>query len=104
MLNISVCTLNVHGLRDSTKCKNVITWLNVFAFDFVLLQETHLRNSDFDNFKRRWNGQVFFSSAPSNHSSGVAIACSKRINCSFSQVREDNEGRFISVLGDIFIK
>ena len=98
MLTLSLCTVNVHGLRDQAKCSNVISWLKIMEFDFVFLQETYLHSSDFHNFKKMWNGPVFYSSAPSTHSSGVAIACSSKLPFSYSQLRSDNNGRVVSIL------
>ena len=98
MLHLSICTLNIHGLRDAVKCRSATSWLNILAFDFVLLQETYLGSTDFNTFKSMWNGPVFYSPAPSNHSSGVAIACSSKLNCTYSQIRSDNDGRVVSIL------
>ena len=88
----------MHGLRDSVKCKKVLSFLNIFAFDIVLLQETYLGSSDIKAFKSIWKGPVFYSVAFSNHSCGVIIAFSSKLPCTYSQVRFDNEGRYVSVL------
>ena len=97
-MSLSICSLNVHGLRDSVKCKKVLSFLNIFAFDIVLLQETYLGSSDIKAFKSIWKGPVFYSVAFSNHSCGVIIAFSSTLPCTYSQVRFDNEGRYVSVL------
>ena len=85
-------------MRDFVKCKKVLSFLNIFAFDIVLLQETYLGSSDFKVFKSIWKGPVFYSAAFSNHSCGVIIAFSSKLQCTYSQVRFDNEGRYVSVL------
>ena len=63
-----------------------------------MLQETYLLTSNIRFFKSLWGGQVFYSSAVSNHSCGVLIACNPTLNCNFSQFRFDQDGRFVSIL------
>ena len=98
MFNFSICTVNVNGLRDFIKRRNVIQWLKLFRFDIVLLQETYLKSADFVYCKSIWDGPVFYSPAASNHSCGVAIACSRSLPCTYTQIRHDSNGRCISVL------
>ena len=98
MASFKLCTLNVRGMKDHQKCHKIVNWLQVFAYDIVFLQETYLSTDDFEYFKDLWEGPVYLSAAPSSHSSGVAIAISKHLRVSVSQIRYDRSGRCISIL------
>ena len=99
MLRLTIATYNVNGLRDSTKCSKVIQWGKTFDVDIFLLQETFLHSpKDYDAFKSKWGGPVFFSPSLSHLSGGVAIAFNARHNWSISQVKRDSIGRCLSLL------
>ena len=99
MLNLSIATLNVCGLRDQVKRSRVIQWLKIFTFDIILLQELYLASdADFSFFKRLWDGPVYFSPSLTHHSGGVGIALNGQYQWKVSQIRRDNRGRCISIL------
>lgn len=58
-MHLSVCTLNVHGLRDRAKRRNFISWLGAFAFDIMLLKETYLTANDFARSGLNGGGSCF---------------------------------------------
>lgn len=96
--NVSILSINVRGLRDSVRRARITEWVKLLNVDIVLMQETYLRENDFDGFKNSWKGKVFFSPSYSVHSCGVLIAFSDKLNCTYSQIRHDDIGRCISVL------
>ena len=99
MLNLSIATYNVHGLRDKKKCAKITHWGKIFDFDILFLQETYLSSKEeFDYFKKEWDGPVFFSPSLSNHSGGVGIAFNGKRNWDLSKVKRDSIGRCLSVL------
>lgn len=94
-----LCTLNVNGLRDKVKCRQVAQYLKLFNYDIVFLQETHFRNEeDCFHFNKEWNGNFVFSPSPSPQSGGVGIAFSTSFKGKIDQIRKDLEGRYISAL------
>lgn len=97
----SICSLNVHGLRDKVKCNNVMGWLKISKFDVIFLQETYLNSLDFLHFTSVWNGPVFYSASASSHSCGVAIALSRSFSCKCTQLRNDSSGCCVSILCSI---
>lgn len=102
ILNLSIASFNVNGLRDSKKCSKITQWAKIFNFDIILLQELFLSSADdFQMFKRQWGGPVVFSPSRSNLLGGVAISFKNNLKCTTSQVRHDNNGRCISVLCDM---
>jgi len=65
-------------LNQILKKKKVMLCLRKHNIGISLLQETHLTDSEHQNIKKQWPGQVFFSSFTSQ-SSGVAILIDKNI-------------------------
>ena len=61
-----VCSLNVDGLADKNKTRNVVNLLKGTQVYVLFLQETHL--SDFNG----WSGEKF-SSPGTTRSAGAAI-------------------------------
>ena len=91
MLNLSIATYNVRGLRDKEKCDKVIHWGKIFQFDVLCLQETFISSKEeVDAFRKEWGGPVFFSPSLSpNHSGGVGIAFKGSLKCDKSQVKSN---------------
>ncbi|KAJ8018444.1 hypothetical protein HOLleu_43568 [Holothuria leucospilota] len=90
--------MNVNGLRDKTKCSRITQWCKIVNADIIFLQELFLSTpEDFSFFKKQWGGRVFYSPSLSNHSGGVAIIFSSRVDFKVSQVKHDNFGRCISL-------
>ena len=50
MNNISICTLNVNGLRGKLKRKSIFDGLKKKKFDIICLQETYIT----DDVKDAW--------------------------------------------------
>lgn len=98
MFKLSIVTLNVNGIRDKVKLRNVLNWVKLFCFDVIMLQETFLMTHDFDYIRYFWGGEAFFSPSASTHSCGTAILFSPKLNCKFSRIVHDDGGRFVSVL------
>ena len=98
MVNISIATLNVNGLRDNTKCSKVVHWCKLINADIIFLQETFLSTeNDFKFLKKLWGAPVYYSPSLTNHSGGVAILLTNRLSPIVTQVKKDNKGRCISL-------
>lgn len=68
-----------------------------------MLQETHLTDSEHQNLKKQWPGQVFFSSFTSQ-SRGVVILIDKNIPFQMESVDKDKSGRYIIIRGMIALQ
>ena len=91
-------SINVHGIRGSTKRQNIFLWLNQRQEDIFFLQETYLScEEDTQPIKNLWSGKAYFSYG-SKHSRGGGILIKKSLNCTVSKVSRDNEERWIRVL------
>lgn len=52
---------NIKGIQHPIKRSRIFTHLKSLASDIMYLQETHLRNNEYDKLKKNWIGQVFHS-------------------------------------------
>ena len=59
--DLSVCTINVRGLRSKTKRRALFKFLRNQKYDVMCLQETHLTDKDSDQWKSEWGGELFYS-------------------------------------------
>ena len=97
MVNLSILSINVHGLRNLAKQHKVISWLSQQSYDIFFLQETYFCNSDdITSFKTLWGGEVFYSLG-GNHSCGVAILFKRSFSGVVSSCSSDQSGRLVNV-------
>ena len=76
MESITICTLNINGLRNKIKRKNIFSKFKKEKYDFVCLQETYISEDDKKLWEMEWGGQIFFSSG-SKRSLGQVILIKK---------------------------
>lgn len=67
----------------------------------MYLQETHLRNNEYDKLKKNWIGQVFHSDY-GDRSRGAAILIRRGLPFTPVNIIPDNKGRFIIVTGKLY--
>ena len=96
MASLGILSINVHGLRNLDKQRNVISWLHQQPYNIFFLQETYFCTSTANHFKALWGGDVIFSHG-GNHSCGVAILFKNSFPGSVSSSSSDQSGRLISV-------
>ncbi len=97
MYNISICTVNVNGLRDSVKRRQTLASCSSENSDILLLQETHASGfRDTRGWEREFDGKGFWSFG-TRSSCGVAILFSKRHSWRPTDYLRDNAGRLVSV-------
>lgn len=99
MAGLTLISVNVRGIRDINKRKAIFGWAKSQGGDVVLLQETYSTPDIEDVWRRDWDGHIYFSHG-SNHSRGIAILISSKLNFSIDQVIEDEEGRYILLKGE----
>ena len=89
-------SINVRGLADDTKRREVFYWLRKQDFDIYMLQETHSSISKKGIWRSQWGGEVLFSHGESN-SRGVCILFSNKCKYTVHKVITDAIGRYILV-------
>ena len=90
----TLLTLNVRGLRDRIKRKNIFEFCRDKGSNIVFLQETYSTVEVEEKWKSEWNGQLLFSHG-TNHSKGVLVLISPNINMKIRNVSIGENGRYI---------
>ena len=90
---LKMVSLNVKGLRGVNKRRAIVEWSKQKG-DIIFFQET-FSTIDIENpWDREWNGKCFFSHG-SNHSRGVCILITEKLNLTVLRSEIDLEGRYI---------
>ena len=95
----NLITLNINGLNDPIKRTALIDWLKCMKADIVCLQETHAPSHSSIQSWFRNSGFYVASSSISKKRCGTAILV--RDVFAITQVKRDDEGRFLQVEVDI---
>ena len=91
------CTLNVKGMQDNAKRAEVLHYLRQQNCDILFLQETHVASkADISAWENEWKGRTFWSCGSSN-GRGVAILFHPSLDFSLINVRQDTEGRILTM-------
>ena len=101
-MTLSLCSLNVRGIRNITKRKAIFLFCKEQTkTQCFLLQETHSLDSDIAFWKTQWgsSNESFFSHGTS-HSGGVAILFN-RLEGKVIDHKSDVEGHWLSVILDL---
>ena len=96
MDSLSLSSLNVRGLGNSSKRLQLFTWLKGLNNQIYFLQETHYSNSFSKLWEQNWDGKCFFSGEKSN-SEGVAILVHPNSKIELINKTEIVIGRLIAV-------
>lgn len=95
---MKVLTVNVRGLNNKIKLKRVTTNLIKQRPDMVMIQETHLKKQPGPIFRSKHFGQQFHSPGASR-ARGAAVLLSSKVRFQVEDVKNDAEGRYISLRG-----
>ena len=96
MDKVKIVSLNVRGIQDEKKRKELFNFLRNQKANIILLQETHLKPSDVLMCDRQWGNKGVYNHGSTN-SRGVAIFTNPRISMNIQLVYKDSEGRVIIV-------
>ena len=95
--NCGFISLNVRGLRDCNKRRNIFCFLKDQRASFYFLQETFSDQSDESSWRHEWGGEIIFSHG-TRHSKGVCILIDPSIkNYKVVYSHCDTFGRFILI-------
>ena len=100
MTGLNLISVNVRGIRNNDKRRNIFEWVRRKRGNVVLLQETYSTPDIEDSWKRDWGGQMYFSHG-TNHSKGVLVLLAPGLNINMDQVKKDEDGRYVFIKGDI---
>ena len=93
-------SLNVRGIRSSTKRKALFCWLAERKYDIVFLQETYSTIDIESVWRTQWQGKLYFSHG-SNKSCAVMILVREDLDFKLNLVRSDDNGRYIIMVAEV---
>ena len=99
MKSIKVVSLNVMGLRDNKKRRNIFQWLIAQNYDTIFLQETHIyQQRDIDIINNEWQGRHYWA-YDSYHCAGVGVLFSSKFPGTIDEAHicSDYEGCILQV-------
>ena len=95
-IHCNFISLNVRGIRDSSKRNGIFTWCREKRADVVFLQETYSSKDTEDRWSSNWDGKCLYSHG-SSHSKGVLILINAHLDIELKEVIYDSDGRYILV-------
>ena len=96
MTDFKICSLNVKGLRDRNKRRELFLWLREKTFSLYFLQETHSTVNDITCWNNEWDSKAIWSHGTSN-SKGTAILFHSKFDCSIIKSVADPNGRYVII-------
>ena len=91
---LTIASLNVRGLRDNTKRREMFNWLRIKHFSMHMLQEVHCTENTNHVWYAEWGYQAIFSNYKSNKA-WFCILFNNNFNFQIEKVFIDPQGRFI---------
>ena len=94
MTELSIASINVRGLGNNSKRREVFNWLRNKRQSIYFLQEAHCTEQNVDLWRSKWGYEALFSCC-SGSSAGVAILFNNNFNLDILKTFSDPSGRFI---------
>ena len=91
----SFCSLNVRGLNQTRKWRQLFRWLHKNKFDIIFLQETYSTKNIETIGISKWGGKIYFSHG-TNHLRGVMILFNPKLDVLVDNIETDKNGRYCS--------
>ena len=92
--NFIISTLNVNGLKDLKKRRDIFNFLREKGQDIYLLQETHMKQKDTKFVRMLW-GYDLYLAGNSTNSNGVAILFNSTFEHKVHKTIVDPEGHYL---------
>ena len=93
-MKLQIASLNVRGIGNNAKRREVFNWLRAKKFSIYMLQEVHCSENTTDSWTREWGYKALFSCCSSSKA-GVSILCNNNFNLNVIKTLQDPNGRFI---------
>ena len=89
-----ICSLNVRGLSNTMKRREIFRWLKLKSFAIYFLQEVHCTQEKENWWTSEWGFSAIFSSY-SSASAGTCILFNNNFEFQILKQLSDPEGRFV---------
>ena len=94
MIDLSIGCMNVRGIRNSEKRRDVFNFMRNLNFSIVCLIDTHISCEMFNFVRAEWGGRAFFSPGTA-HSRGVVMLIHNNLGFDVFGMKIDDDGNFI---------
>ena len=93
-MDLKICSLNVRGLGDKLKRREMFNWLRRKYYSIYMLQEMHCSENTISVWSAEWGYKALFSCCTSAKG-GVAILFNNNFDLQLLRTYLDPNGRFI---------
>lgn len=93
-MEFSIGCMNVRGIRNREKRRDILNFMRNKDFSIVCLVDTHLSCETFDFVRAEWGGSAIFCPGTS-HSRGIAVFFSNNFGFEVFGSQVDDQGNFI---------
>ena len=97
---LPIITLNINGLKATTKRQRMAEWIQKQNPYICCLQETHLKTKDTYRLKVKGWKKTFHTNRDQKKA-GVAIFISDKTDFKTKAVKRDKEGHYIMIKGSM---
>jgi exonuclease III len=99
---LSILTLNVNGLNLPMKRHHLANWIKKEDPTICCIQETHLINRN-KHWLRAKDWKIYQTNGPQKQT-GVPTLISDKVDFKLTLIKQDKEGHFIPIKGEIYQK
>ena len=91
---IKIASVNVNGLGDNCKWKQMFLYFKKSGLDVIMIQESHCTKSVQKLWCNEWGGIIIISNGESN-ARGTAILFKPQLNVMVNKISKDDKGRML---------
>jgi exonuclease III len=91
---VSIISMNVQGMADRAKRRDVINFLKSKKYSICMLQDTHFSSQEEHFIRSTWGYETYFSNY-NTQSRGVAIFINNNFDCNVNAIEKDNDGNLL---------
>lgn len=96
-MSLNIVSLNVNGIRDTTKRNTIFQWLKSQKYDICFIQETHCTSEkDVKTWSNEWKGNSYWS-VGTTMSRGVACLFKQNLDIETLNIVKDKNGRYVEI-------
>lgn len=92
--HLTFVSMNVQGLGDGKKRRDVLNYLRGKKYNVYFLQDTHFTDKEINYIRSQWGYECYFSNFNSQ-SRGVAIFINNNFDFKFKGLEKDNLGNLL---------
>ena len=100
-MSLKIGSMNVRGLTDAKKRKDVFNWLKEKRYAIYCLQDIHVGENNLKQFEEDWGSKII-TSIQSSESRGVAILFDKNLDYKVMEVEEIERGNSLIIQIEIY--